>query len=91
LLPAKKAGFDIRDLARVIDESKDSIQGEIVAIGSGPKNHKFYLLKFESRIGHAQSWYREDEVFILNTSIETWKRLGEGSLTPISVHTYICN
>ena len=63
LLAPKKPGFEIRDLAFVLTESKDAIQGEIVATGIGPKNRTFYQLKFEPETGHAQSWYSEDEVF----------------------------
>ena len=63
ILPAKKPGFEIRDLAFVLDEGRDTIEGEIVAIGSGPKKRAFYQLNFEPGIGRAQSWYNEDEVF----------------------------
>lgn len=63
ILAAKKPGFEIRDLAFVLDESRDAVQGEIVAIGIGPKKRAFYQLKFEPEIGRAQSWYSEDEVF----------------------------
>jgi hypothetical protein len=66
LLAAKKAGFEIRDLAYVIDVHRDAVQGEIVAIGNGPKNRTFYQLKFDPAVGHAQSWYSEDEVFIVS-------------------------
>lgn len=63
LLAPKKPGFEIRDLAFVLDESRDAIQGEVVAMGIGPKKRAFYQLKFEREIGRAQSWYSEDEVF----------------------------
>jgi hypothetical protein len=66
LLAPKKAGFEIRDLVFVLNEGRDSIQGEIVTIGIGPKNRMFYQLKFEPVIGRAQSWYSEDEVFTVS-------------------------
>ena len=66
LLAAKKAGFEIRDLVLVLNEGRDAMQGEIVAIGSGPKKRAFYQLKFEPGTGHAQSWYSEDEVFTVS-------------------------
>jgi hypothetical protein len=67
LLPAKKAGFAIRDLAFVLDESRDAVQGEIIAVGTGPKNRKFYQLKFDPAMCHAQSWYSEDQVFTISS------------------------
>lgn len=42
VLAPKKPGFEIRDLAFILDKSGDAIQGEIVAIGSGPKKRAFY-------------------------------------------------
>jgi hypothetical protein len=66
LLAPKKPGFEIRDLAFVLDESRDAIQGEVVAMGIGPKKRAFYQLKFEPGVGHAQSWYSEDEIFTVS-------------------------
>jgi hypothetical protein len=66
LLAPKKPGFEVRDLALVLTESKDAVQGEVVATGIGPKNRTFYQLKFEPEIGFAQSWYSEDEVFTVS-------------------------
>src|ERR1017187_9570621 len=56
LLAPKKPGFEVRDLAFVVDENRDALKGEIVAIGSGPKNQTFYQLSFEPAIGRARSW-----------------------------------
>ena len=66
LLAAKKAGFEIRDLVLVLNEGRDAMQGEIVAIGSGPKDRAFYQLRFQPTVGRAQSWYSEDEVFTVS-------------------------
>lgn len=46
LLASKKPGFAVRDLALILTETRDAVQGEIVAIGIGPKNRPFYQLKF---------------------------------------------
>ncbi len=62
LLPPKMPGFNVRDVALVINETKQTVQGEIIAIGRGPTNKKFYELKFE---GNIAKWYSEDEVFNL--------------------------
>jgi hypothetical protein len=66
LLAPKKPGFEVRDLVFVLNEGRDAIQGEVVAIGIGPKKRAFYQLKFEPEAGHAQSWYSEDEVFTIS-------------------------
>ena len=42
LLAPKKPGFGIRDLVLINDEHREAIQGEIIAIGHGPKGQHFY-------------------------------------------------
>jgi hypothetical protein len=64
LLAQKKPGFGIRDLVLINDEHRDAVQGEVIAIGHGPKGQQFYQLRFAPNSGHAVSWYSEDEVFI---------------------------
>ena len=64
LLAPKKPGFGIRDLVLINDEHRDAVQGEVIAIGHGPKGRQFYQLRFAPNSGHAVSWYSEDEVFI---------------------------
>jgi hypothetical protein len=64
LLAQKKPGFGIRDLVLINDEHRDAVQGEVIAIGHGPKGRNFYQLRFAPNSGHAVSWYSEDEVFI---------------------------
>jgi hypothetical protein len=77
LLAPKKPGFEIRDLVFVLTENKDAVQGEVVTTGIGPKNRTFYQLRFEPEIGFAQSWYSEDEVFIVsNPKKRTVSRVG---------------
>ena len=68
VLAPKKPGFEIRDLAFVLDESRDAVQGEVVATGIGPKNRTFYQMRFEPAMSRAQSWYSEDEVFTISSS-----------------------
>jgi hypothetical protein len=64
VLAPKQPGFGIRDLVLINDEHRDAVQGEVIAIGHGPKGQKFYQLRFAPNSGHAVSWYSEDEVFI---------------------------
>jgi hypothetical protein len=64
LLAQKKPGFSVRDLVLINDEHRDAVQGEVIAIGHGPKGRNFYQIKFDPTAGHAVSWYSEDEVFI---------------------------
>lgn len=66
LLAPKKPGFEIRDLAFVLTENRDAVQGEVIAVGIGPKDQKFFQMKFAPDFGIAQSWYSEDEVFIIS-------------------------
>jgi hypothetical protein len=70
ILASKRPGFQIRDLALVLTEGRDAVQGEVVATGTGPKGRAFYQLKFEPEIGLAQSWYSEDEVFTVSNPSE---------------------
>ena len=65
VLAVKKPGFEIRDLAFVIDENKQAVQGEIVEIGIGSNRRRFYQLWFEDTDGPT-NWYSEDEVFIMS-------------------------
>lgn len=64
VLAQKKPGFRIRDLALINDEHREALQGEVIAIGHGPKGRNFYQLRFAPDSGHAVSWYSEDEIFI---------------------------
>jgi hypothetical protein len=68
LLAAKKSGFNLRDLALVIDENREAAEGEIVATGKGPKGQAFYQLRFQAGAGTTRSWYREDEVFLVSAA-----------------------
>ena len=69
VLEPKKPGYEVRDLALVIDEGRSAVQGEIVAIGRGPKDRLFYQLRFEG-IHVPMSWYSEDEIFVVSVESE---------------------
>lgn len=66
LLAKKKPGFEIRDLAFIVRKTGEALEGEIVAIGNGPKDRKFYQLKFEFSERSVCSWFNEDQVFIMS-------------------------
>jgi hypothetical protein len=65
LLRPKQPGFKVRDLAFVIYEANQAVQGEIIGIGNGPKGKKFYELKFPD---NRTKWCSEDEIFNLDES-----------------------
>jgi hypothetical protein len=64
VLAPKKPGFEIRDLAFIIDEHREAVQGEVIALGIGHKGKRFYQMRFDPSAGHGVGWYSEDEVFI---------------------------
>ena len=86
LLPRKKPGFEVRDLALVIGENRIEAQGEVIKIGAGPKGRKFYQLKFEIESGSTRRWYSEDQVFLLSISNEDNKERFDESLVYKAPH-----
>lgn len=67
LLFPKKPGFQIRDLAFVINENREAIEGEITATGYGPNKRRFFQLMIPVGEGKIRNWYSEDELFIMSS------------------------
>ena len=70
LLPIKKPGFNIRGLVFTTSASHRGEEGEIIALGEGPKNQAFYRVKFAD--GHAE-WFSENDVFLETKEKEATK------------------
>lgn len=61
LLPTRKPGFNIRGLVFTTSTNHRGEEGEIIALGEGPKDQVFYRVKFAD--GHTD-WFSEHDVFV---------------------------
>ena len=73
--------FKNGDQVLINDEHRDAVQGEVIAIGHGPKGRHFYQLRFAPNSGRAVSWYNEDEVFIESVPNQPLK------ISPLAIET----
>jgi hypothetical protein len=61
LLPLKAPFFDVRGLVFTTSVNHPGEQGEIVMLGKGPKDRRFYCVRFADG---STEWLSEDEIFI---------------------------